>query len=64
MARLNTAKNIASPDDVYEMLIDLHRDCDEPESHRRNAKLILALANHVGDPEIIAEAVALARRSA
>jgi len=61
MAQLNLSKNIAAPDDVYEMLIDLHRDCSDEESHKRNAKLILTLANHIGDRAVIAEAVEIAR---
>ena len=61
MAELNTRAHASRPDDIYQHLIDLHDDCDEQESHRRNAKLILCLANHIGDPEVIADAVAVAR---
>ena len=61
MATLNTESNMTAPDDFYESLIALHRDLTEGESALVNAKLILLLANHIGDPEVIAAAMAAAR---
>jgi len=61
MAALNTDPNIAAPDDFYEALIDAHRDLTEAESALVNAKLILLLANHVGDAEVLRAALAAAR---
>ena len=61
MAALNTEPNIAAPDDFYEALIDAHRDLTEAESALVNAKLILLLANHVGDAEVLRAALAAAR---
>lgn len=58
---LNTEPNLAAPDDVYALLVDAHRDLDPEQSRLVNAKLILLLANHVGDIAVIAEAVAAAR---
>jgi hypothetical protein len=58
---LNTAPNLAAPDDFYDDLIGLHRDLTEAQSALVNAKLILLLANHVGDSEILREAMAAAR---
>lgn len=49
-------------DDFYEMLIDAHRDLDDTQSALLNAKLILLLANHVGDLSVLREALALARQ--
>jgi hypothetical protein len=49
-------------DDFYEMLIDAHRDLDDAQSALLNAKLILLLANHVGDLSVLREALALARQ--
>lgn len=63
MARLNTASNLARPDDIYESLIRLHDGLDDAQSTLANAKLILLLANHIGDPEIIREAIGHARAS-
>ncbi|MCX7893167.1 MAG: DUF2783 domain-containing protein [Burkholderiales bacterium] len=61
MAKLNLEPNIASPDDFYEALIDMHRDLDEGASAKANAKLVLLLANHIGDLEVLREAMAIAR---
>ena len=58
---LNTELNIASPDDFYEELIDLHRDLTDEQSALVNAKLILLLANHIGDMEVLRAAIAAAR---
>jgi hypothetical protein len=61
MAPLNTEPNLAAPDDFYEALLGLHRDLTEAQSALVNAKLILLLANHVGDPDILRAAMAAAR---
>ena len=61
MATLNTAANLATPDDFYEELIGLHRDLTEAQSALVNAKLILLLANHIGDADVLREAMAAAR---
>ena len=61
MATLNTESNMTAPDDFYERLIALHRDLTEDESALVNAKLILLLANHIGDPEVLAAAMVAAR---
>jgi hypothetical protein len=58
---LNTESNIASPDDFYEELIDLHRDLTDEQSALVNAKLVLLLANHIGDMEVLRAAIAAAR---
>lgn len=62
--KLNTEPNLAAPDDFYEALIDLHRGLSDEQSAAVNAKLILLLANHVGDAEALREAMALARPAA
>ena len=58
---LTTDSNIAVPDDFYEELIDLHRDLTEEQSALVNAKLILLLANHIGDLGVLRAAFAAAR---
>jgi len=58
---LNTEPNIAAPDDFYEALIDLHRDLTPEQSAAVNARLILLLANHIGDAEVLAQAMARAK---
>jgi len=59
--KLNTETAFANPDDFYDALIDAHRGLSEEQSAALNAKLILLLANHIGDLEIIREALVLAR---
>ena len=61
MAALNTDPNIAAPDDFYERLIATHRGLTDAESALVNAKLVLLLANHIGDPDVLAQAMAAAR---
>ncbi len=61
MTRLVTDPNIAAPDDFYAALIDAHRGLSEADSHLLNARLILLLANHIGDVAVLREAMALAR---
>jgi hypothetical protein len=53
--------NIARPDDFYEALIEAHRGLTEPQSATLNAKLILLLANQVGDLDVLRAAIAKAR---
>jgi hypothetical protein len=58
---LNTTPNIAQPDDFYEALIDIHRDLSEEQSQMLNARLILLLANHIGDLGVLREAMRAAQ---
>lgn len=51
----------APGDDFYEMLISAHRDLSDEQSEMLNARLILLLANHVGDIGTLREALAVAR---
>ena len=59
---LNTQPNIPAPDDFYQELVDMHRDLSEQQSALVNAKLILLLANHVGDLAVLREAMRAARQ--
>ena len=61
MATLNTELNLPAPDDFYERLIATHRGLSDEQSALVNAKLVLLLANHIGDPSVLAEAMAAAR---
>lgn len=64
MARLNTAANISDVDGVYQKLIDAHAGLSDADSAALNARLILLLVNHIGDKDVIAEAIDAARQSA
>lgn len=59
-----TEPNLAAPDDFYAALAALHRGLSEAESAKANAKLVLLLANHIGDADVLEEALALARPKA
>ena len=59
--KLNTETNLAAPDDFYEALIGLHGDLNDEQSALVNAKLVLLLANHIGDADVLREAMAAAR---
>lgn len=61
MGSLNTAPSLPAPDDFYEALIDAHRGLSEAQSEMLNARLILLLANHVGDMTALREALEAAR---
>ena len=61
MAMLNTEPNLAAPDDFYERLIATHRGLSDEDSVLVNAKLVLLLANHIGDADVLDEAMAAAR---
>ena len=69
---LNTEPNVSeagrvyfqaySPgDDFYELLIETHRDLSDEQSAAVNARLILLLANHIGDIAVLREAMHIAR---
>lgn len=60
MTKLITTPNLAAPDDVYEMILRHHEGKSDAESAAFNARLILVLANHIGDAAVIEEALAAA----
>jgi len=59
---LITTPNLPDPDGVFEALMNAHRDLPPEASRQLDAKLVLLLANHIGDPEIVKQAIALASR--
>jgi len=61
MAALRTDPNIADADAFYAELIELHRGLGEEQSRLLNARLILLLANHVGDLQALREAMTIAK---
>jgi len=55
--------NAYSPgDDFYESLIKAHEGLSEAQSQAVNARLILLLANHIGDLRVLREALDAARQ--
>lgn len=56
-------RDFSPGDDFYELLIETHRDLSDEQSEQLNARLILLLANHIGDMGVIREALAIARKN-
>jgi hypothetical protein len=54
---LNLDPNIPDPDAFYHELIESQRDLDEAAAELMNCKLILILANHIGDRAVLREAL-------
>ena len=48
---------LARPDDVYNAIVDAHRGLDDEQARAFDARLILLLANHVGDEAVIRQAL-------
>jgi len=61
MATLITTPNLDIPDDFYADLIAAHDGKSDAESEAFNARLILVLANHIGDHAVLREALAIAQ---
>jgi hypothetical protein len=61
MSRLVTTPNFDDPDGFYAELLALHEGCAAAESAAINARLILILANHIGEASALREALALAK---
>lgn len=55
--------NTDQPDEMYEIIIDMHEGLSRDDSERANAKLILLLANHIGDIGVLREAARIAREN-
>lgn len=48
-------------DDFYELLIGTHQGLSDDNSRQLNARLVLLLANHIGDLDVLRQALAAAR---
>lgn len=57
---LVTTPHLEAPDDFYEALIEVHRDLSLAQSQALNARLVLLLANHIGDLGVLRQALAAA----
>ncbi len=60
MTDLNTKPNINGADDFYAELLAAHEGLSKPESDALNARLILVLANHIGERATLSQALAAA----
>jgi K+-sensing histidine kinase KdpD len=60
MPGLRTNPCLEHADEVYAELIDAHRDLTPEQSQALNARLILLLLNHIGEAEVVREAIRMA----
>ena len=63
MSTLVTESRLADPDRSYRALIEAHRDLSDEDSAALNSRLVLILANHIGEHAVLQEAIALAKHS-
>jgi hypothetical protein len=59
---LSTSSNFAKPDDAFRMIVESHRGLSDAQSADLDAALVLVLANHIGDLDVLREAIELAKR--
>jgi Protein of unknown function (DUF2783) len=59
---LSTSSNFPKPDDAFRMIVEVHRGLSDAQSADLDAALVLVLANHIGDLEVLREAIELAKR--
>jgi Protein of unknown function (DUF2783) len=58
---LSTGSNFARPDDAFRMIVEAHRGLSDAQSADLDAALVLILANHIGDLDVLREAIVLAQ---
>jgi hypothetical protein len=54
---MKTTPNFQDADAFYEQLLDAHVGLDAVQSEQLNARLILLLANQIGDQQVLAECI-------
>jgi hypothetical protein len=59
---MKTTLNFQDADSFYEQLLDAHEGLDAKQSGLLNARLILLLANQVGDAKVLRECIAAAAK--
>ena len=57
---LSITSNFADPDTAYRALVEAHRGLTDEASTALDTALVLILANHIGDIDVLSEAIALA----
>jgi hypothetical protein len=62
MTAFSTGSNFTDPDAAYRLIVEAHRGLTEAQSADLDAALVLVLANHIGDLDVLREAIALAAR--
>ena len=64
MAKLETGSRFPNPDAAYVALVEARRGLSEEAAAALDVKLVLILANHIGDIDVLNEAIALAKTTA
>ncbi len=64
MSTVTLTANISGGDDFYEELLSAHDGLTKAESDSYNARLILILANHIGDRAVLSDAIQAAKSKA
>jgi hypothetical protein len=59
---LSTRSNFERPDDAFRTIVEAHRGLSDEASADLDAALVLILANHIGDLDVLREAIELAKR--
>jgi hypothetical protein len=59
---LSTSSNFPKPDDAFRAIVEAHRGLSDEQSADFDSALVLILANHIGDLDVLREAIVLARR--
>ncbi|WP_420861331.1 DUF2783 domain-containing protein [Algirhabdus cladophorae] len=57
MTELTLDANFDAPDDFYAALLKAHDGLTVEDMHALNARLILVLANHIGDQSVLEAAI-------
>lgn len=58
---LNLEPNLPDADGFYDALLQAHEGLSKDESDALNARLILVLCNHIGDRDVLLDALKAAR---
>jgi hypothetical protein len=60
---MKTALHLQDADAFYEQLLDAHQGLSREASELLNARLILLLANQVGDAQVLKDCIEAARQT-
>jgi hypothetical protein len=61
---LEVENRFTDPDAAFRLLVEAHRGLSEVDSAAMNARLVLILANHIGEAGVLVEAIGLALNAA
>lgn len=62
MPKLLTMSRFPNPDAAYVALVEARRGLSEEAAAALDARLVLILANHIGDLDVLKDAILLARQ--